>query len=46
MCYSVGAILWSFLTTVLTNPEYEKPTLIIRNGEAYEILYETDSHVV
>lgn len=46
MCYSIGAIIWSFLTTVLTNPDYEKPTLIIPHGESYEILYEKDSHVV
>jgi MFS transporter, OFA family, oxalate/formate antiporter len=29
MCYSIGAIIWSFMTTMLVNPDNIPPTLRI-----------------
>lgn len=46
MCYSVGAIIWSFLTTLIANPGNDKPTLIIPMGKNHEIMYDKDSRVV
>jgi len=46
MCYSVGAIIWSFLTTKLCNPDNILPTLRISNGETIEILFAPNSPVL
>ena len=45
-CYSFGAILWSFISAKLANPENESPLEKIPVGDAYELEYTSDSHVI
>jgi hypothetical protein len=38
---SIGAILWSQYSTYIINPNNEKPNLIVKIGNAIEIMYST-----
>lgn len=43
--YSVGAIVWSFLSTYLANPNNDHTTILIQNGISHEKLFDPDSEV-
>lgn len=45
-CYSFGAIIWSFFTTYLVNPNNTLPSLVIMNGKNRDLLFSEDSDVV
>lgn len=45
-CYSIGAIIFNFLSSAIVNPNNESPTLIIPVGNAFEKLFDPDSDVV
>lgn len=45
-CYSLGAIIWSFFTTAIANPNNELPDLVVFNGAQKELYYSPNSEVV
>lgn len=44
-CYSIGAIIWSFLSTAVANPNNDPTTLVVPVGNNFEKLFDPDSDV-